>query len=143
MLKTTISFLLVTSVTTAFLSESGNTGRSSTNLSLSNHNKTLIAQTAPKALVSAEKLVKLDCPIMYREGWLPDPQGRGTQNVVDGCPDAWNNLVKLNATRHVKFLVQNDCPVIYRQGWRPDPNGRGSTPVVRECLDAWKALSEL
>ncbi|MEG4888888.1 hypothetical protein QUA82_19125 [Microcoleus sp. F8-D3] len=131
---------MVTSVTTAFSSASVNTEPSSTNSSLSNDSKTLIAQTA--AIKSAENLVKLDCPIMYREGWLPDPQGRGKQ-MVAGCPDAWNNLVQLKATNHVKFLVQNDCPIIYREGWRPDPNERGSAPVVPGCPAAWNALIKL
>lgn len=143
MLKTAISFLLVTSVATPFLSASANTGRSNTNLSLYNHSKTLIAQTNEKAIVSAEKLVKLDCPIMYRQGWLPDTQGRGKQDVVTGCPDAWNNLVKIKATDHVKFLVQKDCPIIYREGWRQDPNGRGNAPVVEGCPQAWNALIKL
>jgi hypothetical protein len=43
------------------------------------------------ALGDARTLIATDCPVMYREGWLANPNKRTTY-VIPSCLAAWNAL---------------------------------------------------
>ena len=69
------------------------------------------------ALREARALIGMDCPVMYREGWLVNPS-KLRADVIPSCVHAWNALARKGALTPVQFLVTHNCPVIRRQGWR-------------------------
>lgn len=72
---------------------------------------------ARAALGYARILIETDCPVMYRQGWLINPQ-RLSSDVIPACVVAWNALVSRGALSSARFLVMHNCPVIERKGWR-------------------------
>jgi hypothetical protein len=72
---------------------------------------------ARAALGYARILIETDCPVMYREGWLINPQ-KLSADVIPACVAAWNALASKGALSYTRFLVMHNCPVIERKGWR-------------------------
>lgn len=64
-------------------------------------------------LKNSEVLVKTDCAIMHKEGWL---EGPGVANPAI-CAPAWNALVAAKVAANARELVTRNCPVLYKQGW--------------------------
>lgn len=73
---------------------------------------------AQNALENVAVLIKKDCPVMYRKGWLLSRSEGKEGTEVPGCRGAWNALVTKHALSNAKTLVTHNCPVIYRRGWR-------------------------
>ena len=72
---------------------------------------------ARAALGYARILIETDCPVMYRQGWLINPQ-KLSADVIPACVVAWNTLASKGALPSARFLVMHNCPVIERKGWR-------------------------
>ena len=69
------------------------------------------------AYLYAQTLIEADCPVMYRKGWLINPD-RLRSSVIPSCVVAWNALAREGALSAVRFLVMHNCPVLERKGWR-------------------------
>lgn len=70
-----------------------------------------------QALTHMATLIRNDCPVMYRKGWLVGPE-KAAAGEVPGCRKAWDGLRAQKAAEQGQFLVTHNCPVIYRYGWR-------------------------
>lgn len=70
-----------------------------------------------QALLYMATLIRKDCPVMYRNGWLVGPE-KAAASEVPGCRNAWEGLRSQQAAEQGQFLVTHNCPVIYRKGWR-------------------------
>jgi hypothetical protein len=90
---------------------------------------------AREALGYTRILIETDCPVMYRKGWLMNPQ-KLRADIIPACVAAWNALVSRGALPSVRFLVAHNCPVIERKGWRYSHAPDTSTPSISVPLQA-------
>jgi len=55
-------------------------------------------------------LVKTDCAVMYKKGWL-QPSSGGVRNLAL-CKPAWNSLRSADQLANARYMVANKCPDI-------------------------------